>query len=189
MTTNTNPQGRPPRKAYSDTAAATPRQDGFQDNMLDTTPDEDRYESFDPDNFFTFESGDYDNLTMIADACRRPGYECQWHVLSVLGNTDLTRTQVGTLMKAGYRPVAGKRAEGVLFQRGENVPEFVDFGGQRLFERPQAHADYARAIAERKARGQLTDKMAQMRGEGTVLGPKSARHRSDGVTAVSVPEE
>ena len=84
------------------------------------------------------------------------GWDYQWNVVSVTGNTEIVLDQGLGMYENGWRPVPAERHPGLFIARGKRGD--IIRGGQRLEERPLALTQRARAEDLRNARQLITDR-------------------------------
>ena len=162
MTEATEPKrgrGRPKKIAEPNTVATTPAQ---IKQARESVQRESQYsDEMTLEDFVTYEGGDINPLEIPA-AMMRPGYIMQWKARSIMGNEEVQRSHLTRHYRTGWRPVEGERGRGYFFMPGEVIPATIEQGGMMLMERPAQIEQYARAEANKKAKGQVRDKLASI---------------------------
>jgi len=91
-----------------------------------------------------------------------PGWDYQWNVISVVGNSDVVMDQGMGMHENGWRPVPAERHPGRFVPRGR-TGEIIR-GGMRLEERPLALTEQARAEDIKNARQLMRDRDQSLMG-------------------------
>ena len=90
------------------------------------------------------------------------GWDYQWNVVSVTGNSEIVMDQANGMYENGWRPVPAERHPGVFLARGK-TGEIIR-GGQRLEERPMSLSMAARDEEVRLAQQQMRDRDQSLMG-------------------------
>ena len=93
-----------------------------------------------------------------------PGWDYQWNVVTVTGNSDVCLDQGMGMYENGWRAVPAERHPGRFVARGTKGE--IIRGGQRLEERPMQLTLDAKAEDQRNARKLLTDRNESLKLSG-----------------------
>ena len=108
-------------------------------------------------------SGTADPFDIPADLIP-PGWDYQWNVVTVTGNSDVCLDQGMGMYENGWRAVPAERHPGRFVARGTKGE--IIRGGQRLEERPMQLTLDAKAEDQRNARKLLTDRNESLKLSG-----------------------
>ena len=108
-------------------------------------------------------SGTADPFDIPADLIP-PGWDYQWNVVTVTGNSDVCLDQGMGMYENGWRAVPAERHPGRFVARGTKGE--IIRGGQRLEERPMQLTVDAKAEDHRNARQLLSDRNESLKLSG-----------------------
>ena len=108
-------------------------------------------------------SGTADPFDIPADLIP-PGWDYQWNVVTVTGNSDVCLDQGMGMYENGWRAVPAERHPGRFVARGTKGE--IIRGGQRLEERPMQLTVDAKAEDQRNARQLLSDRNESLKLSG-----------------------